>query len=167
MVLRRRYEAERELRLSLNAKGELPATWIVEAIRSGEWERRQKRNMQALLHDRAKLSRWKRAGYTFDEQHRLVAPALTRIHVPERRESVSRPRERRAGRAGRAGASRPSSGSSEPPLAPRRRLTAVERRVLKLLIDARRREIIAAGIQLTEADRALFADDVAEQQSVR
>jgi hypothetical protein len=77
-------------------------------------------------------------------------------------------RPRAARRISRRGQRSPPKGDdSEPALAPRRRLTAAERRVLKLLVDTRRREIIAAGIQLTEADRALVADDVAEQQGVR
>jgi hypothetical protein len=89
--------------------------------------------------------------------------------APQRTATTSRARP--AGRrTRRVAASRdgPSSDGDPEPLAPRRRsLTAAERRVLKLLIDTRRREIIAAGIQLTDADRALFADDVAEQQGVR
>jgi cytosine/adenosine deaminase-related metal-dependent hydrolase len=87
------------------------------------------------------------------------------IHVPERREPVARSRERRARRSSSSSSGEPSP-ADEPPLAPRRVLTAAERRVLKILVDRRRREVIAAGIQLTEADRALFADDIAEQQSV-
>ena len=45
--------------------------------------------------NQAKLARWKREGYSFDAEHRLVAPALARIDAPERRENAARPRERR------------------------------------------------------------------------
>jgi hypothetical protein len=80
------------------------------------------------------------------------------IHVPERREPVARSRERRARRSSSRSSGKPSP-ADEPPLAPRRRLSAAERRVLKLLIDTRQREIIAAGIALAEGDYELFAED--------
>jgi hypothetical protein len=95
---RRRYETERKYRLECAERGyePTPDDWVITDIRSGEWERRRKRSMQNLLHDRARLTRLKREGYSFDAEHRLVAPALTRIEVPEPRESGARPRERRA-----------------------------------------------------------------------
>jgi hypothetical protein len=107
--------SERVMRVELALAGDLPADWLIPMIRSGKWEKRQQRNMQNLLRDRARLAMWKREGYSFDEEHRLVAPA--------RREPVARPRERRArrrttARRTRAGASRDGPGESDldPPL---------------------------------------------------
>jgi hypothetical protein len=90
----------------------------------------------------------------------------TSVDAPRRQATTSPQRRAATARRTNQGRDGPSSKSDDPPLAPRRRLSAAERRVLKIKIDVRRREIIAAGIQLTEADRALFADDVAEQQGV-
>jgi hypothetical protein len=104
---------ERELRTNCASQGcGVPAADdpIIAEIRSGAWEKRQQRNMQNMLRDRAKLAQWKREGYSFDVEHRLVAPPLTR--VPERREPVASPGEqgRRARRS-----SAPSRGSSDDP----------------------------------------------------
>jgi hypothetical protein len=105
---------ERELRTNLAAKGRLPNPKIIAMVRSGEWERRQRQNMRNLLHNQARLARLKREGYSFDAEHRLVAPAVTRIHAPARRVN----RERRP--AGRSRARAPSgddpSPESDPPL---------------------------------------------------
>lgn len=86
-------EHERKWRTNLAAQGLLPADWLVADIRCGAKERRDKRSMQSLLRDRAKLAKWKREGYSLDAEHRLVAPL--RVRAPERRETAGRPRERR------------------------------------------------------------------------
>jgi hypothetical protein len=93
-------EFEAELRANLAAKGEEPADWLIAEIRSGRWKQRQRQNMRNLQRNQVRLVRLKREGYTFDAEHRLVAPALTRIHAPLRR-AVARPRERRARRTAR------------------------------------------------------------------
>jgi hypothetical protein len=135
---------EREWRANLAAQGLLPAEWLVADIRSGAKERRDQRNMQALLHDRARLARLKRDGYSFDANHRLVAPALARVHTPERRESEARPRGRRARRSGSSRKS-PSSEPDEPADLERLRpLTAVGRAYLRAEVDRRRREAVGA-----------------------
>jgi hypothetical protein len=97
-------EFEAELRSNLAAQGEEPADWLIAEIRSGRWKQRQRQNMQNLLRNQVRLVRLKREGYTFDSKHRLVAPALTRIHAPLRRESGGRPRGRRVRRSARTGA---------------------------------------------------------------
>jgi hypothetical protein len=58
----------------------------------------------------------KREGYTFDSERRLVAPALTRIHVPERRENAARPRERRVRRSRSTASRGEPDPEPEPPL---------------------------------------------------
>jgi hypothetical protein len=39
---------EAQLRANLAARGEKPAGWLVDEIRSGEWQRRQRRNQRAI-----------------------------------------------------------------------------------------------------------------------
>jgi hypothetical protein len=39
------------------------------------------------------------------------------------------------------------------------RLTAETRGLLRVAIDLRRRQLLVAGAEITEADRALFADE--------
>jgi hypothetical protein len=115
---RRWRKFERELRINCAAKGcGVPAADdpTIAEIRCGIWERQQRENMRRLLRDRAKLALWKREGYSFDADHRLVAPALTRVQAPERREPVARPRERRAGRASTSSRDDPSP-EPDPPL---------------------------------------------------
>jgi hypothetical protein len=118
---RRWRDFERDLRISLAKEGQLPAQWLIAEIRCGKWEKRQRLIKRNMLRHQAKLATWKREGYTFDAEHRLVAP--------EPRESGSRPRERRTRRRGgavrtRPGASRDGPGLSEsddepPPVARR------------------------------------------------
>ena len=103
-------EHEREWRTNLAAQGLLPAEWLVADIRSGAKERRDRQSMQNLLRDRARLASLKQAGYSFDAEHRLVAPALTRIHVPALRPG-ERPRERRSSTRS---SGRPSRGDPDP-----------------------------------------------------
>jgi hypothetical protein len=94
---RRRRKLERNYRRGCAARSYLPddSDWVIQEMRSGEWERRTRRNMRGLLRDRAKLTLWKR-----DEEHRLVAPALARIHVaPRRANPERRPAARRSARA--------------------------------------------------------------------
>jgi hypothetical protein len=108
--LRRRYDAERELRLDLAKKGQKPAPWIVEEIRAGAWFVRQRGILLNIRRTRGRLARLKRDGYSFDAEHRLVAPALTRTRPPDRSRAQARPREhrpaRRASASSRDGPSR-------------------------------------------------------------
>jgi hypothetical protein len=87
-------EHERQWRTNLGTWGLLPAERLVADIRSGEKERRDQQNMRNLQRSKARLAQWKREGYTFDEEHRLVAPALARIDGAEPREPETRPQER-------------------------------------------------------------------------
>jgi hypothetical protein len=118
-------ERERLLRLrgawAYLPSGELKADWLLK-LGPKAWEKRQRRNMQAMRRDRAK--------------HRLVSP--------EPRESGSRPRERRSrrrkvtARRTRAGATRDGPGSSEsddepPPVASVRGFTATSERLSRHL----------------------------------
>jgi hypothetical protein len=108
---RRWRERERELRINVAAQGgQVPEAGdpIIEEIRSGRWEKRQRKNMRNLRRDRAKLAMWKREGYSFDAEHRLVASP--EIHAPARRESATRPREHRS-----RSRTRPARGSSDDP----------------------------------------------------
>jgi hypothetical protein len=68
-------------------------------------------------------------------------PAVV-VHVPERREPVARPRERRAVARRASTSSRGSPDGSEPPLD--RPLTRAERDYLRARVDARRREVVRA-----------------------
>src|SRR5919197_1943652 len=88
----------------------------------------------------------------------LVADLVLRCRSASRGTSrESRSQGRRVAR--RSGSnSRDGPSESEPPLAPRRRLTAAERQLLKTLIDARRRELLAAGVRLAAGDYDLFAE---------
>jgi hypothetical protein len=91
---------------------------------------------------------------SIDRVHNIPKP-MPMFHVPERREPVSRPRERRA-RARSPG----RLGDDDPePLAPRRCLTAAERRVLKVLIDQRKREAVAARPEINLETYRLFDED--------
>jgi hypothetical protein len=111
----RRSRFEAELRAALAARGEQPAEWLITEIRSGVWERRQRRNMRNLLLNRAKLAQWKRDGYSFDEKHRLVAPHVSDVKKRRERPRESRPRpSRRSRSSGSSGADPPEP---EPPLA--------------------------------------------------
>jgi hypothetical protein len=67
-----RRELEQRLDAELADEGGL-ADWLRAEIRSGEWERRQRRNYQNILRARARLAQLKREGYTFDSERRLVA----------------------------------------------------------------------------------------------
>lgn len=111
---KRWHEHEREWRTNLAAQGLLPAEWLVADIRSGAKERRDRQSMQNLLRDRARLASLKQAGYSFDEDHRLVAPALTRIHAPARRENVNAARPREGRPATRQRARTPTSDDPSP-----------------------------------------------------
>jgi hypothetical protein len=128
---------ERELRINCAAKGcEVPDAGdrSIAEIRCGKWEQRQRESMHNLSRDRARLARWKREGYSFDEEHRLVAPALSRSKAPERRENAARPRERRPATrrrtTSRAGPDEPSP-ESDPPIKVWRGLAAVSVRMVQ------------------------------------
>jgi hypothetical protein len=140
---RRWSKFERKLRIDLAAKGEKPPEWLIAEIRCGRWEQRQQESMRNLLHGKARLARLKHEGYSFDAEHRLVAPALSRICAPERRENEARPRGRRAQRSGTSSRDGPGLGedSDEPPpdLSRLRPLPAFARAYLKAEVDARRR----------------------------
>jgi hypothetical protein len=109
----RRKAIELQCRKGFVKIGETPTARVVEEIRSGEYERQVAESRKNLLKNRAKLLRWRREGYTFDAQHRLVAPpqppAVTSSATP-------RPREHRpAGSSQRARAPDDPDPESDPP----------------------------------------------------
>jgi hypothetical protein len=139
-------------RLDARARGEEPPAEdyvhtdeeIAESVRLANRHRSPYAEMQLRLSERE-------AG--------LVADLILRCRSTSRGTSrESRSQGRRVAR--RFGSnSRDGPSESEPPLAPRRRLTAAERQLLKTLIDARRRELLAAGVRLAAGDYDLFAED--------
>jgi hypothetical protein len=127
-------EFERELRTNCAAAGcGVPAAddSIIAEIRSGAWERRQKRIGRDMSRDRAKMTQWKREGYTFDEDRRLVAPALTRIAPSRGTSRENRPQGRRVARSGSNSRDGPSDESDLPPVAPLRGFTAASIRMVQ------------------------------------
>jgi hypothetical protein len=120
----KRWQAvEEKLRKNLAAQATMrtdamPAAWQLKEIRSGRWEQRQRQNMQNLLRNRARLWRLRRDGYSFDAEHRLVAPrALPR---PSVRPRERRPQSRVARRAvAHSPPRRDDDEDPEPPVAPR------------------------------------------------
>jgi hypothetical protein len=101
-----------EFRRSL---GEEPAEWLKEDIRSGERDRRVAQNLANLRHSVQRLEQLKREGYSFDAEHRLVAPP--KPIIPRCAESRSgRPRERRARRSASSGSRDDPDPEPEPPL---------------------------------------------------
>jgi hypothetical protein len=95
----------------------MPATWLIASIRSGEKERRDQRSMQNLLRDRARLAQWRREGYSFDSEHRLVAPQRPTGGRPRHEGRESRPSRRRSGTR-----ASPSGDEGEPPPSQRARV---------------------------------------------
>jgi len=94
--------------------GAEPQEWLKEAIRSGEWDRRQAENLRNMRRSVQRLAQLKREGYSFDAEHRLVAPPNPII--PRCAASRSeRPRERRARRSSSGSRGDPDP-ESEPPL---------------------------------------------------
>src|SRR5215204_1818398 len=94
--------------------GAEPQEWVKEAIRSGEWDRRQAENLRNMRRSVQRLAQLKREGYSFDAEHRLVAPPNPII--PRCAASRSeRPRERRARRSSSGSRGDPDP-ESEPPL---------------------------------------------------
>ena len=86
--------------------------------------------------------------------------------MPQRRSSrrqgtsrEQRPTARRAAAAVSSGDPPPEPGDDEPPLDLARLLTAADRRDLKILVDRRRRQVVAAGLVISEHDRRLFDGD--------
>jgi hypothetical protein len=77
--------AERELRAWCEARGEEPNPAIISEMRSGEWERRQKRNMREFRRSVARWNTWRR------EQRREPVTQVT-SHAPKPRERRSRSR---------------------------------------------------------------------------
>jgi len=108
-------DAERKLWAWCDANGEQPNPKIIAKMRSGDWQARQRQNLQKLRQTQTRLALLRRDGYTFDREHRLVAPALTRIHAPAPLDNVSRPRERRPRRSSTSSRGSPDS-EPEPPL---------------------------------------------------
>jgi hypothetical protein len=80
---RRRYELELKVRVEFAARGDKPAPWVIEEIRSGEWERRTKRNMQNLLRHRARLASLKQAGWRASSRP-ATASTLSIVLSPRR-----------------------------------------------------------------------------------
>jgi len=121
---RRKLEEEKVRRhLVANAKiaaDGMPAGWLIEQIRSGESERLRAEGRRNYLMNRAKMARLRREGYTFDVEHRLIAPRTPTVsHHGER--------ERRPAVSGRRSSTRTHSGSrgdppqdSDPPGGPSR-----------------------------------------------
>jgi hypothetical protein len=143
---KRRREFERELRTNCAAQGcGVPAANdpIIAQIRSGEWERRQKRIGRQMRRDQAKLAQWKREGYSFDAEHRLVAPPRTEL--PEGREPIASPGEqgRRARRAPRW--SRGSSDDPDLPPPPVKTWRGVEAASVRMVQHCERRRAKAAA----------------------
>ena len=87
----------------------MPAGWLIEQIRSGESERLRAEGRRNYLMNRAKMARLRREGYTFDTEHRLVAPRTPTVsHRGER--------ERRPAAGARRSSTRTHSGSrGDPP----------------------------------------------------
>jgi hypothetical protein len=106
---------ELEWRVNLARKEQKPADWLVADIRCGNKERRDRANMEELQRSRARLAMWRREGYSFDAEHRLVAPQAPRIHMPRRFEDRA-PRGRRPGSRVRARAPGREPDEPEPAL---------------------------------------------------
>jgi hypothetical protein len=110
--------AERDLGLSAEAAvlAAKPVEWAIELIRSGESERLRVEGRRNYLMNRAKLARWRREGYTFDAEHRMVAPSTARIS--HRGERERRPATaRRSSTRTRSGSSGDPPQDADPPLA--------------------------------------------------
>jgi hypothetical protein len=114
---RRRRKFERELRINCAAQGcGVPAADdpTIAEIRSGAKASRDQQSRRNLQHSRERLAMLRKTGHSFDQEGRLVAPALTQIHVPALR-PVERPRERRATTRS---SGRPSRGDPDPEAEP-------------------------------------------------
>jgi hypothetical protein len=98
-------DMERELRLSLAASGEEPAEWLIAEMRSGAWERRQRRNMRNF---RLSVARWN----TWRREQRRAAPTTT---MPQTRARESRPRPARRSTSTASSRDDPP-GEPDPPL---------------------------------------------------
>jgi hypothetical protein len=110
--------SELEWRKNMAAKGDKPVEWLIGEIRSGRRERQQQRNMRNLLRDRARLAMWKREGYTFDAEHRLVSPVARSFTGRRGVSREQRPQTHRDGRSGGTSRDNPRLGDDEP--SPRR-----------------------------------------------
>jgi hypothetical protein len=117
-------EHELEWRMNLAKQGQMPAVWLIADIRSGKKEQRDRANMENFLRNQAKLAKWRREGYSFDAEHRLVAPQAPRIHIPRRLEDRV-PRGRR-GHGPRRTPARPSDDPDEPEVEPALRVISPE-----------------------------------------
>jgi hypothetical protein len=102
---RRRRDTEHELRLSLAGRREEPAPWLIAEIRSGVWERRQRRNMRNF---RLSVARWN----TWRREQRGAAPTTT---TPQTRARESRPRTARRSTSTASSRDDPP-GEPDPPL---------------------------------------------------
>ena len=120
---KRRQLEEEKWRRQLAAKAEsaaeaMPAGRLIEQVRSGESERLRAEGRRNYLMNRAKLARWRREGYTFDAQHRLVAPrtpAASHRGEREQRPSATRRSSTRS-RSGSRGD--PPQDADPPPVQP-------------------------------------------------
>jgi hypothetical protein len=118
----RRKRLEEEWRRNLVAAGStpaemMPASWLIRDIRSGKYERDYNRWERNLWRNQVRRAMWRRQGYTFDAEHRLVAPPGRQPRVPTRPVTVAaRPRERARGRS-RVTRAGPSDDSEPPPAA--------------------------------------------------
>jgi hypothetical protein len=105
---------ELELRRNMAANGETPAEWLIAEIRSGRWEARQRQNRENMIHHLARLARLRREGYSFDAEHRLVAPSRPRNWRDGSRERRPAGRRARVTRRARAPAREPDDPEPEP-----------------------------------------------------
>jgi hypothetical protein len=134
---------EESFRRNLVAQAEtradvMPNPRIVDEVRSGQWEQRQRRNLENMLRSRARLAQLRRDGYTFDAEHRLVAPRALPRPATRRREC----RPQRLGsvaRSTRSTRGSPAREPDEPEPAPRG-LTPAE---LDRFLDIRERLVYA------------------------
>jgi hypothetical protein len=112
---------ELEMRENYAAKGEKPTDRIISEIRSGRWEKQQQRSMAELKRQRARLAWLRHEGYTFDADHRLVAPQVATALDTSQCRGSSRERRPQVRRVARSSASRGSSARDDDPepLAPR------------------------------------------------
>jgi hypothetical protein len=106
----RRQKVELEYRLGLIKLGQLPLASQIDEIRSGVYERQKAESLRNMYRNRARLAMWKRQGYTFDAQHRLVAPRSVGTVLRTRPQRSAR--TSRTITAGRARRSRSTSKSS-------------------------------------------------------
>jgi hypothetical protein len=145
---------ELEWRQNMAAKGDKPTAWLVVDIRSGRKEQRDQRSQLNALRSQARLAQLQRQGYSFDEEHRLVAPPITAATITYSRGASrqQRPQSRRvACGSSRDGPRRPED--SDRPLARPRDDLAWRLEVNRLSGD----ELVAVARWMNQVDRAVAA----------